>query len=195
MMQAAGNHTGATGQAPGDLWLVRHARPMIEAGICYGATDVPADTAATQSCAQALARVLPDCAQVFASPLQRCVQLALALQLLRPELVHACDARLLEMDFGDWEGWRWADIPKTAIDAWTQDFANMKFGGRESVGQLMDRVASMRAFSQTLGTPVVWLTHAGVVRAATVLAGPLRRLDRADQWPVDGPGFGDWRIL
>ena len=26
------------------LWLVRHARPLVDAGVCYGATDMPADS-------------------------------------------------------------------------------------------------------------------------------------------------------
>ena len=195
MTPEKGEHGAASGQAPGDLWLVRHALPLVDPGICYGASDMPADVAATQSCAQALARVLPNHARVFTSPLQRCAQLAQALRRLRPKLPITSDARLVEINFGAWEGWRWADIPKDAIDAWTQDFAHTRFGGRESVQQLMDRVASMRAFSHTLGTPVVWLTHAGVVRAAVLLSAGLTQVSHADQWPLDGPGYGDWRIL
>jgi len=188
-------HGGEFALAPGHLWLVRHAQPLIDPGICYGASDMPADAAATRSCAQALARVLPDRARVFTSPLLRCTQLAQALQRLRPELAATPDARLVEMDFGVWEGWRWADIPKPAIDAWTLDFAHTRFGGRESVQQLMDRVASMRVFSYTLGVPVVWLTHAGVIRAGTLLSARIRQLHRADQWPVAGPAYGECRIL
>jgi hypothetical protein len=41
------------------LWLVRHAAPLVEAGTCYGALDVPADAQATQQAAQALAQALP----------------------------------------------------------------------------------------------------------------------------------------
>ena len=41
------------------LWLVRHAQVLLPPGICYGATDVAADAAATLSAAQALAAELP----------------------------------------------------------------------------------------------------------------------------------------
>lgn len=153
-----------------------------------------ADAKATVSCAQALARVLPGNTRVFASPLQRCVQLAQALARLRPELLTSIDTRLVEMDFGTWEGWRWADIPKAAVDAWAQDFAHARFGGGESVQQLMERVASIHAVSRTSATPVVWLTHAGVVRAATLLERRVTQLQSADQWPVDGLDFGTWMI-
>ena len=37
------------------LWLVRHAQVLLPPGICYGATDVAADAAATLRAAQALA--------------------------------------------------------------------------------------------------------------------------------------------
>ena len=40
------------------LWLVRHAQVLLPTGICYGATDVAADAAATLSAAQALAAEL-----------------------------------------------------------------------------------------------------------------------------------------
>jgi len=41
------------------LWLVRHAQPLIESGVCYGALDVAADETATTQAAQALARHYP----------------------------------------------------------------------------------------------------------------------------------------
>ena len=36
------------------LWLVRHAQPLVAPGVCYGATDMPADVDATSQAAQAL---------------------------------------------------------------------------------------------------------------------------------------------
>ena len=86
------------------LWLVRHAQPLIDAGVCYGATDVAADAHATAIAAQALANALPSRLTVWTSPLQRCEQLAQAVIGLRPDLSYEIDTRLLEMDFGVWEG-------------------------------------------------------------------------------------------
>ena len=67
------------------LWLVRHARPLIEPGVCYGATDLAADPQATLKAATGLAGWLPAALPVRCSPLLRCVQLARALHELRPE--------------------------------------------------------------------------------------------------------------
>ena len=58
------------------LWLVRHALPLIEPGICYGQLDMPADLQATQTCAKELVNVLPKGITVVTSPLQRCELLA-----------------------------------------------------------------------------------------------------------------------
>lgn len=173
-------------------WLVRHAQPLIAPGVCYGATDVPADAQATRQAAQALADVLPHGVLMQVSPLQRCEQLALSLQGLRPDLAYKLDARLQEMNFGGWEGQRWDAIPPSAYDAWTADFAQHRFGGAESVSGFMQRVAAVWDEASTAGGPTVWITHAGVIRAATLLAQGVRALERADQWPAGAPAFGHW---
>ena len=41
----------------------------------------------------------------------------------------------------------------------------------------------------------VWITHAGVIRAATLLHRGLRQITRADQWPTATPGLGAWTVL
>ena len=66
------------------LWLVRHAQPVVAAGTCYGALDVPADAAATQVAAQRLAQALPAGAAAHYSTLQRCELLALATHRYSP---------------------------------------------------------------------------------------------------------------
>ena len=171
-------------------WLVRHAQPLIASGVCYGATDVAADPEATEASALVLAHQLPHGARLMSSPLRRCAQLAQALQRLRPDLLASSDARLVEMDFGCWEGWRWDDIPKPAIDAWTARFGDWRFGGRESVQELLDRVAGVWAEACAATAPVAWITHAGVIRAALLLSQGIRVVERSDQWPTEAPAFG-----
>ncbi len=180
------------------LWLVRHAPPQVAPGICYGASDLAADAQATQACAAQLAALLPQGLPVLASPLQRCEQLAFALHGLRPDLVLNFDARLAEMDFGQWEGQRWDAIPREAFDAWLADFGAHRFGGRESVNALLQRVAAAHAeqAQQAIETgEAVWITHAGVIRALTLLAQGITLLTRADQWPREAPGCGEWLQL
>ena len=176
------------------LWLVRHAQPLVEAGICYGASDIAADPAATRVAAQSLANTLPPGVAVISSPLQRCEQLAQYLRGLRPDLAYEQDARLQEMNFGLWEGQRWDAIPRAELDAWTTTFDAWRCGGAESVADVMRRVGAVWDETRARQQPAVWITHAGVIRAATLLAQGVRHIHRADQWPAHAPAFGQWQL-
>lgn len=174
------------------LWLVRHAQPLIAPGLCYGATDVPADEAATLQAAHTLAGFLPQGVSMATSPLQRCERLAHVLQGLRPDLVCKTDARLAEMDFGCWEQQRWDAIPQADYDRWTSDFGQHRFGGKESVADVMRRVGAAWDESQRQGQNAVWITHAGVIRAASLLSRGVRGVTQATDWPQQAPAFGGW---
>ncbi|GAB4402569.1 MAG: alpha-ribazole phosphatase [Rhodoferax sp.] len=179
------------------LWLVRHAQPIIEPGVCYGALDVPAQPEATQTAAQRLAGVLPFGAELWTSPLQRCECLAQALKALRPDFLLKTEARLREMNFGAWEGLRWDDVPRAELDAWAADFAHHRCGGAQSVAQLMAQVASCWDAWRALPRPrpVVWVTHAGVIRAAWLLAQGRRHIEQAQDWPAHGLDWGEGQVL
>ncbi len=177
------------------LWLVRHAQPLIAPGVCYGATDVAAEPQATLAAAQILSKTLPQSICVVSSPLERCQSLARCLQGLRPDLIYAVDNRLAEMDFGHWEGRRWDSIPQAEFDCWTADFSEYRFGGKASVNEFMQRVASLWDENQGKGSDVTWITHAGVIRAATLISRGERRVEQSAQWPRDAPAFGSWCLF
>ena len=187
-------HHGAT-TSPLPLLLMRHAQPLIACGVCYGATDIEVDKVATQLAARQLAPLLAPGAQLWCSPLRRCLQLAQGLRALRPDLAFRQDDRLAEMDFGDWEGWRWSDIPQAELDAWTAQFWQLRFGGRESVAELMCRVGAAWRDARASPLPVAWVTHAGVIRAARLWAQGVTKLQDAGGWPLDAPGFGGHTLL
>jgi alpha-ribazole phosphatase len=174
------------------LWLVRHAQPLIESGVCYGQLDVPADLQATRRCAQQLAKVLPQGITVITSPLQRCELLAHELIGLQPDLIVKNDPKLQEMSFGQWEGRAWADIDPNEFAAWTDDFAHYRAGHTgENACQFMGRVAD--AFDELDPTKdTLWITHAGVIRAATLIAQGIRHISQASEWPTDAPAYGQW---
>lgn len=141
------------------LHLIRHPKPMIDAGICYGRHDCPAED--VLSVAAALLRELPSGLPVWSSPLRRCR--ALAEQLQSRSII---DFRLAEIHFGDWEGRRWDDIPRAELDAWAADVAGYAPPGGESPRQLQRRALD---FVASLEVPeAVIVTHAGVIR--TLLA-------------------------
>jgi alpha-ribazole phosphatase len=173
------------------LWLVRHATPLIEPGVCYGQLDVPACPQDTAQAAQRLAAELPLQAVMWVSPLKRCWQLALALQHHRADLRPRIDARLMELRFGAWEGQLWDDVGSAATDAWAHDLWAYEPGGGESVADLMARVGA--AWDDGLRAPsaTVWITHAGVVRVAKLLSRGQRGPLAAAEWPREALGMGE----
>ncbi|WP_367066145.1 histidine phosphatase family protein [Oryzisolibacter sp. LB2S] len=180
------------------LWLVRHARPLAADGLCYGRLDLAADAAASRAAARTLAAALPPrVAGLWHSPLQRCELLALDLRALRPDLASIPEPRILEMDFGAWEGLAWDAIAQAEIAAWADDLARHAPGGGEPLSAMLARVdealGEAAARARAGGGDVVWITHAGVARCVHWLQvhGPAR-LPRSDEWPVQAPGFGDW---
>ena len=193
-----------------EVWLLRHATPLVVPGTCYGAMDMPAEDEHTAACASAFwqawdAEHKDAPAYLFCSPLRRCVQLAVALQMRRPQVALRLDANLREMDFGHWEGVLWADIPKAAIDDWASAFATHAFGGVESVQDLIARVgqawdaqllSSGAEHQSPPSVPFVWVTHAGVIKAARwwVQSGG-QTITAADQWPTAACAFGEWQKL
>lgn len=201
------------------LWLVRHAEPMIASGICYGHLDVPAELDATQQAAKSFAISLAQARQnnatslntesipIYVSGLQRSQQLADELLLVLNDTAGLgrariqTDIRLNELNFGIWEGKAWSEIPKSALDQWSADFAQHKFGGTESSQDVIDRVLAayqgtweQAQISNT--TDVIWITHAGVIRALSYLQkNGMRTIERAEQWPREAPDFGQWLCM
>lgn len=177
------------------LWLVRHAKPLVEAGTCYGALDIAADGRATLQAAQALAQALPRQAVLCSSPLQRCTVLAAALCTLRDDLTFTTDNRLREMDFGAWEGRRWDALGAAELQAWTDNFAHHCPGGGESVHGFMARVTQAWEETRSRGPDAVWITHAGVIRAAMLLHTGRVPVTQAAQWPAAACSFGQWQVI
>jgi alpha-ribazole phosphatase len=97
------------------------------------------------------------------------------------------------MEFGTWEGVAWDAIPLVAMQAWTDDFGAHRFGGVESANEVLARVAELwDAAQQQPEENQVWITHAGVARAALLLSQGSRTVDTAIQWPKDAPAYGEW---
>lgn len=120
--------------------LIRHTRPEVAPGICYGRSDVPLAATATEEI-QAVVNQLPQVDAVLTSPAERCRRLASAIASTW-NAPYAEDARLLELNFGCWEGRAWDDIERNEIDRWSADLWNVAPGGGESLSQMWQRVAA-----------------------------------------------------
>ncbi len=123
------------------LWMARHPRPVVAPGLCYGRLDLAADAEDLRQVAAQMAACLPQGLQLRSSPARRCTALAEALLALRPDLQdRGVSGALAEMDFGNWEGRPWAELPAAELRAWTDDFSDYQPGGGESVRAFLGRV-------------------------------------------------------
>ena len=141
------------------VFLIRHTRPQLAAGICYGQLDVACED--PLPVARQLRAQIPCDTPIFCSPLKRARVLAEALG--KPYGMTPCiDARLSEISFGAWEGKPWEDIDRAALDMWAADVLHFVPPGGESVAQLRARVI---AFAETLRLPrLAIVAHAGVMK-------------------------------
>jgi alpha-ribazole phosphatase len=147
------------------LYLIRHPKPIVAVGTCYGSTDLAVAPEEHIQVAAALGSVLPPRTALFSSPLQRAAQLAdhLAQALDCAAPVH--DVRLVEMHFGAWEMQMWDQIARAEIDAWTGDMVHYRPGGGENVLQMAQRVLAFHQdmLRSNLDSAAV-VCHAGTIR-------------------------------
>ena len=149
-----------------EVYLVRHTETVCEKGICYGQSDVgilePYDVIFETILSQ-----LPPEAILYSSPLQRCVVLAKYIQKNTQIDSITEDARLMEMNFGDWELKPWDDIPQEVLNPWMSDFVNFRVPNGESFVELNERVLDFleNVASKNNKKPLIIVAHAGVIRS------------------------------
>ncbi|MEC4722184.1 histidine phosphatase family protein [Noviherbaspirillum sp. CPCC 100848] len=185
------------------LYLLRHGKPSIEPGHCYGSTDLAVPIGEQERVIDAILPLLsrlPPGVPIYTSPLRRCRELAAALAgrlMLRKPVI---DARLAEMHFGAWEMQPWDRIPRAEVDAWAADLTGYRPGGGERV---LDVAARVGAFLADLppadadGDAAVIVAHAGTMRLLKecVRGGPTRDIGlRAAQSRHD-IAYGELLIL
>lgn len=145
-----------------EIYLVRHTETVYKKGICYGQADIGLLEPFMEQF-EIIKKQIPQDAVIYSSPLQRCTVLANYLT----DGNYETDARLMEMNFGDWEMKKWDEIPSEDLNPWMDDFVNVKVPNGESFTELYARVvdfAETMLQSDTI-KPIVLVTHAGVIRS------------------------------
>lgn len=152
-----------------EIYLIRHTSVDVPPQTCYGQTDVPLKESFEQEAAevmQNLTGVTFD--KVFTSPLTRCVRLADYCGYDYAER----DARIMEMDFGEWEMKHYDEIRDPRLQEWYKDFMKVTVPGGESFKDQFSRVAEF--FDELRVKPlsrVGIFAHGGVLICAQVYAG------------------------
>jgi broad specificity phosphatase PhoE len=107
-------------------------------------------------------------ARIFSSPLRRAQQTAAAIAAVVGRDV-VIDERLLELDYGDWDGKPLAEIPAEQWAAWRADPHFAPPGG-ESLATVTARVADFCAEQLVGDEHVVAVSHVSPVKAAVTWA-------------------------
>jgi probable phosphoglycerate mutase len=152
------------------LALLRHGPTGWNAqGRIQGHTDIPLSEAGlTKMRALRLPQEFAG-ARVFSSPLRRARETAEALGLAAPTL----DARLMEQNWGRWEGLTNAEIrARDGEDCFIRAGLRHEFRppGGESTAELLARVAAFMTDAARQRRDAVAVAHLGVLRAAYILA-------------------------
>lgn len=163
-----------------DLVLIRHARPAVDDGVCYGRLDLPlaepmsppAEAILSAAASAASANGVPPPARIVCSPARRASvsaqRIALARVAQAGETAPAIDsdARLQELDFGAWEGQCWDAVPRAELDRWAADLIDARPHGGESARTAYARVVEWAdAIARPASVPCLWMVgHAGPIR-------------------------------
>ncbi|MEO7362278.1 MAG: alpha-ribazole phosphatase family protein [Gemmatimonadaceae bacterium] len=153
--------------------FIRHGIAHDVDGRCVGHTDVPLSEAGARSVRELqLARGIH---KLFSSDLARAADTATILseRLALPVII---DARLREMNFGDWDGCAWREIERCdgeRFSDWMDQWFTAAPPNGETVNALANRVASwldeQLADAQLRDATIVVVAHAGPIRAAICL--------------------------
>jgi broad specificity phosphatase PhoE len=145
--------------------FVRHGQTELNAtGRLQGRLDVPLSALGEQQAAAVAAGFASaPVTRVVSSPLQRAVATATAIAD-EHGLAVEIDRRLVELDYGDWDGRALADVPAEAWAAWRTEAGFAPPGG-ETLADVAARVASFcrDVLDDTL---VIAVSHVSPIKAA-----------------------------
>ena len=169
------------------LYIWRHPKPLAASGMCLGQTDMGVHPRKTKRLANQIQRFvqwhhLPKV--IWVSPLQRSLKVGeiLAQQGFQCNIAPA----LAEIDFGNWDGQPWAQIPKQQIDDWCDNFADFAPKGGESLQQLFERIENWlneMARQNSSHRPILVVGHAGWINAASMIVAGEEVPKIAAEWP------------
>jgi alpha-ribazole phosphatase len=149
--------------------LVRHPTPAIAAGLCYGRLDVPIAPEAAPEVETIAGRAeLAGARHVWTSPARRCFVLAEAVAR-RLAVPLTPDRRLLELDFGHWEGRNWDDLARESLDRWAASPLSFAPPGGESGADLIGRVRLFHDERRHDGRDCAVVSHGGPLKILAAL--------------------------
>jgi alpha-ribazole phosphatase len=149
-----------------NLLLIRHTKPIIENGICYGQKDVPLHFKSYLKKRKNIYKKIQELNirwdWIYSSPLIRCKYLAIYLQKkLKIPLYYNDD--LKEFSYGLWEGKPYIQIEKE-FKQWANFFIEQPAPEGESLNSFLNRIKNIYEFLKSQKKNIIIITHIGVIR-------------------------------
>ena len=159
------------------IHLIRHTKPDVSPGICYGQTDLCLTDSFAQEKAAVHSKLLSSYDAVYTSPLQRCSLLADSIEAPKRFI----DDRLMEYNFGDWELKPWDELNSPAVQQWMDNFVDQPAPNGDSILSMKKRVDDFfDELYKSNDENIAVVSHSGVQRLihAKILMTPLSHLFR-----------------
>lgn len=143
------------------IYLLRHTRVDVPSGICYGQTDVSlAETFENELAIIKNTLLYVTFEKVYSSPLRRCMRLA---KEFSDEIIS--DARLMELNFGDWENKSWEEIFDCEKGKrWFSNYLEEVCPNGESSQMLQNRVQNFIDELPKINGNILIVAHSGAIR-------------------------------
>lgn len=168
-----------------ELMLIRHGELPEEIRGCYvGQSPVPLSGTGRDQC-RALAPRFREFSPelIYVSPLPRALESARLIAGEQASLLP--DARLCEIDFGDWDGLRFDEINRRDPELarrWVSDPERIAFPGGESVAAFRERVSAWLAEIMNRSEErIAAITHGGVLMH---LIGEILHVAPPERWRI-----------
>jgi alpha-ribazole phosphatase len=164
-----------------NLILIRHTRIHNPNNLCYGRYEIDLSNSFPRELEELqinLTNLLEDSTfhpktvkSIYSSPSKRCTLLAEKLRkFLIIDTPIIIDDRLMEYNFGDWEGVSWNEIDESESSNWMKDFVNIPAPNGEVMTGFAERVnqflSDIKDFESNKDDLNIIITHGGWIRLA-----------------------------
>lgn len=147
-----------------NISLIRHTKVYNPHNICYGQQEIALPSTFENDAEPILIHTstIADCI-VFSSPALRCMDLA---GMCFPNHTIHADNRLLEMDFGTWQGKRWSELADESRRFYELFTPQTPFPQGESFVDVYFRIQNFfTEIEAGIDTNIVVFSHGGTIRA------------------------------
>ena len=143
-----------------EVFLIRHTTPDVSPGLIYGHMDVALAGSFDIEMQMVTGQLPAGIEYVVSSPSSRCTRLAQEINK-----TFTTDDRLMELNFGRWEGMTWDTIDRNESERWMANFVENCPPEGETLKEMSYRVFDFWKDLKTLSYQrVAIVTHAGVIR-------------------------------